>query len=97
MKVSEPEIGQESERTQRQVGPDTNRHNDVYAWLLSQANRLREYRPEAIDWFGLAEELEDFVALQRAKWSACLVSSRHTCSNGIITEYEDQNVAGEKV
>jgi hypothetical protein len=67
MKVSEPESGQERERAQRRVAPDTNRNNDVYAWLLSQANRLRESRPEAVDWLGLAEELEDIVALQRAK------------------------------
>lgn len=49
------------------VPPDTERNDDVYAWLLSQANRLREYRPEKLDWWGLAEELEDIVALQRAK------------------------------
>ena len=46
---------------------DNDRKEDVHAWLLSQANRLREARPEAIDWLGLAEELEDIVALQRAK------------------------------
>ncbi len=49
------------------MATDTNRNNDVYAWLLSQANQLREYRPEAVDWSGLAEELEDIAVLQRAK------------------------------
>jgi hypothetical protein len=46
---------------------DSTREGDVYAWLLSQAERLRKYQPECVDWFGLAEELDDIVALQRAK------------------------------
>jgi Domain of unknown function DUF29 len=43
------------------------RDEDVYAWLLDQAQRLRDNKPAFIDWMGLAEELEDIVALQRAK------------------------------
>jgi hypothetical protein len=63
-----PPSGNRLERVQRGVvPPDTDRNDDVYAWLLSQANRLREYRPEKLDWSGLAEELEDIVALQGAK------------------------------
>lgn len=44
----------------------SDRHEDVYAWLLGQATRFRVYRPEFIDWAGLAEELEEVVAQQRA-------------------------------
>lgn len=54
-----------SQPIEKRVAPD--RHQDVYAWLLGQAERLRHYQPESVDWFGLAEELEIIVALQRAK------------------------------
>ena len=50
---------------EERVTPD--RHQDVYAWLLDQAQRLRHFQPESLDWFGLAEELEGIVALERAK------------------------------
>jgi hypothetical protein len=54
-----------SQSIEKRVTPD--RHQDVYAWLLDQAKRLRHYQPESVDWFGLAEELEIIVALERAK------------------------------
>ena len=49
------------------VSADLKREADVYAWLLRQAHQLRAQRPESVDWLSLAEELEDIVALQRAK------------------------------
>ncbi len=54
-----------SQIAEKRMTPD--RHQDVYAWLLDQAQRLRQYQPESLDWFGLAEELEVIVALERAK------------------------------
>ena len=54
-----------SQSIEKRVAPD--RHQDVYAWVLDQAQRLRHYQPESVDWFGLAEELEIIVALERAK------------------------------
>src|SRR5215469_12247166 len=43
------------------------RDEDVYAWLLDQARRLRASKPALIDWMGFAEELDDIMAQQRAK------------------------------
>jgi uncharacterized protein DUF29 len=41
------------------------RETDLYAWLLHQANELRARQPNFIDWSGLAEELDEIVALAR--------------------------------
>jgi uncharacterized protein DUF29 len=35
------------------------RARDYYTWALDQARALRDRRPKALDWDGLAEELED--------------------------------------
>jgi uncharacterized protein DUF29 len=42
-----------------------NRETDFYAWLLAQANELRVHQPDAVDWEGLAEELEEMAARTR--------------------------------
>ncbi|MFZ0887616.1 MAG: DUF29 domain-containing protein [Candidatus Binataceae bacterium] len=34
---------------------------DYHAWALDQARALRDRRPDALDWDGLAEELEDLA------------------------------------
>jgi uncharacterized protein DUF29 len=41
------------------------RETDFYAWLLAQADELRVHKPDAIDWEGLAEELEEMAARTR--------------------------------
>src|SRR5271163_406455 len=43
------------------------REEDVYGWLLSQARELRSHKPNFLDWSGLAEELDELVALAKSQ------------------------------
>jgi hypothetical protein len=43
------------------------REEDVYGWLLSQARELRSHKPDFLDWNGLAEELDELVALAKSE------------------------------
>lgn len=47
--------------------PAVSSEADFYAWTLQQAERLRELRPNSIDWENVAEEIESLGESQKQR------------------------------
>ncbi len=70
-------------------GRDSLHDRDFHAWTLDQARRLRESRPNAVEWELIAEELEDMGgSLRRELFSRLTTIVEHQLKLAYSYRYE---------